>query len=87
MIGNVHVLFNPNRGDVKLGQVFSRLILRSHCKSCIMMIGISKWELVQLISCLHSCIVKLAVYTISFLTSEFGDSMFFYLSLLVEVEL
>lgn len=23
VIGNIHVLFNPNRGDIKLGQVFS----------------------------------------------------------------
>ena len=23
MVGNIHVLFNPNRGDIKLGQVFN----------------------------------------------------------------
>jgi hypothetical protein len=23
VVGNIHVLFNPNRGDIKLGQVFN----------------------------------------------------------------
>lgn len=25
MVGNIHVLFNPNRGDIKLGQVLNAL--------------------------------------------------------------
>lgn len=27
LVGNIHVLFNPNRGDIKLGQVFAPLFI------------------------------------------------------------
>lgn len=37
LVGNIHVLFNPNRGDVKLGQIrslFSRAQILSKRWNC-----------------------------------------------------